>query len=335
MTKITEHERVEFEKEQIKNKVSILIVCYNDFNLIEVLYDDIHSQNHPDIETIWVLNGKNKRSKEFLEEKNEITVEPEKNTWYSGGNNLAASVSSGEFLFVLNADTRIEQNTIEELVKSAKKTDAAVYVPKTMCEPSRKTIDSIGKSISAAGWVGRIGAGERDNGQYDMPLIVPAFDGAAFMIRRSVVEEIGFFDTRFTVFEETNDLSFRLYGSGYRIVTVPNSVVYHYGGKSYESTISRSETFQYYGTKNDIITIFKNFNLLYLLFVLPVHIIWPLRAAFYLSINKEPRLGFMRIKGLVSGLLLGMKSINRNLTLRQQYDIIFNLPERIHSNHSE
>lgn len=335
MIKKPKYENVRFEKKQIQEKVSILVVCYNDFDLIKDLYDDIRDQSYSAVETIWVLNDKDKNSKEFLKEKNEIIVQPENNCWYSGGNNLAASKSSGEYLLVLNPDTRIEQNSIEELVKSAKMTEAAVYVPKTMCEPNRKIIDSIGKSISIGGWVGRIGAGERDKGQYDMPLIVPAFDGAAFMIRRSVVEEIGFFDNRFNVFEETNDLSFRLYGSDYRIVTVPNSLVYHYGGKSYNNTLSRSKKFQYYGTRNDIIAIFKNFNWLFLLFVLPIHIIWPLRAVSYLFINKEFELGIMRIKGLIAGLLLGVKSINGNFTLEQQYNIIFNLPTRLHSNRSE
>jgi GT2 family glycosyltransferase len=61
----------------------------------------------------------------------------------------------------------------------------------------------------------------------NQPKSVCSVSGAAFVISRSVFEEIGGFDERFFLYAEDNDLSWRAQLAGYRCLYVPEAVVHH------------------------------------------------------------------------------------------------------------
>ena len=98
---------------------------------------------------------------------------------------------------------------------------------------------------------------EMDEGQYDTGRdIFWALRGAMF-VRMSAIERTGLMDEAFSMHMEEIDLCWRLHLAGYRIVSVPESLVYHWGGFSLEA-----ETFQrlYLKHRNSFIMMLKNWS---------------------------------------------------------------------------
>jgi GT2 family glycosyltransferase len=62
--------------------------------------------------------------------------------------------------------------------------------------------------------------------------------GAFSIIRRDVLERVGFFDERFFLYYEEVDLCLRIKAAGYRVVYWPQLKVVHLGGES-SKTVSR------------------------------------------------------------------------------------------------
>jgi GT2 family glycosyltransferase len=103
------------------------------------------------------------------------------------------------------------------------------------------------------------GNGEIDAGQYDSTEEIFSARGAAMIVRRSVLDEVGAFDSLFFMRCEDIDLSWRIRLRGYKVVLVPTSVVYHAGGSA-TSEIPSSKVL-FYGTKNQIMMLLKNYSL--------------------------------------------------------------------------
>src|SRR5258708_2880077 len=79
----------------------------------------------------------------------------------------------------------------------------------------------------------------RMNGRYsrtlyaaDKPFPVDHPLGAAFMIRREVIEQIGLLDEQFYMYCEEVDWSIRIHSAGWKIYMVPSACITHLEGKS-------------------------------------------------------------------------------------------------------
>jgi len=99
--------------------------------------------------------------------------------------------------------------------------------------------------------------------------------GAAVLFRAEALNKVGLFDERFWMYNEDQDLGWRLWLSGYKIVLAPAALVYH----RYE--FSRSISKYYYMDRNRILAILKNYHWLTLLLIIPAGIIMELGLAFF------------------------------------------------------
>jgi GT2 family glycosyltransferase len=60
---------------------------------------------------------------------------------------------------------------------------------------------------------------------------VEAVSGSCMMIRKALVEEIGYLDEKFFAYQEDADFCFRAREAGWRVFYVPQAQVFHYGGE--------------------------------------------------------------------------------------------------------
>ena len=65
------------------------------------------------------------------------------------------------------------------------------------------------------------------------PKEVAYISGADLMIKRSVLDECGSFDSDFFMYFEETELCYRIKKAGYKIMSVPSSEIIHLTGKSY------------------------------------------------------------------------------------------------------
>lgn len=164
------------------------------------------------------------------------------NLGFAEGNNLLikqALNKKHEYICLLNNDTRVEPNFLEELVKLAElKPNIGAVGGKIFYERGYElnTNKVSGKpTIWYAGgflpqwqiYPDNRGNGEIDNGQYDNPELIDFITGCLFLIKSSVLRKVGLFDPRFYHSLEDVDLSKRITKAGYELWYCPSALIWH------------------------------------------------------------------------------------------------------------
>lgn len=210
-------------------KASIVIVNWNGRQHLEDCLNSLTKQTYANYEIIVVDNASEDDSVPFIK-KNFPTVRiihnPE-NIGFAEGSNIGIRASTGEYIVLLNNDTSVEPNWLEELVKAVDKDEKiGACMSKILLFDRRNVINSSGGEIHYLGFAWASDYGTRDNGQFKEREIAFA-SGAAMLIKRQVLNKVGLFDPAYHMYYEDVDLGWRIRLAGYKIVFVPSSVVYH------------------------------------------------------------------------------------------------------------
>lgn len=112
----------------------------------------------------------------------------------------------------------------------------------------RRHIQTVGDLFDPTLNVYLIGSNEKDNGQYDRMCEISFACGAALIVRRSLIERIGLFDPNFFWYHDDSDLSWRARLAGFKVVSVPSSIVYHKGRGTSAHTLKRKQEILFYLT---------------------------------------------------------------------------------------
>lgn len=182
------------------------------------------------------------------------------NLGYAGGNNLGiryALEQNADYIWLLNNDTIIDTKALDELMGAA-----AIYPESGMIgskilyysEPS--VINYAGGRIDAdLGLSEHIGIYERDNHQFDVLSETGYITGCSLLVKRSVVERIGYMDESYFLYFEESDWCLKAKTHGFSLLYVPASIVYH---KESVSTRKVSGATTYYMTRNRLFFISRN-----------------------------------------------------------------------------
>ena len=248
------------------NMVSIIIPNYNGgdllYNCINSIYKNISIK---DFEIIVVDNGSTDNSINRVKSnfQNVEIISSNSNLGYSGGCNLGATHASGKYLLFLNNDTEHSNEWIEKLVHFLdSNSKIAAVQPKILNIHNKKLFDYAG---GAGGFIdkfcfpfvqGRIfHTLEEDHNQYNNPSRIFWASGAAFMIRSNIFKTLEGFDKVYFAYMEEIDLCWRAQAMGYKIYSVPDSFVYHYGKQTIKENTIKSH---YLNHRNSWILFFKN-----------------------------------------------------------------------------
>ena len=246
--------------------ISIIIPNYNGgdllYNCIDSIYKNISIK---DFEIIVVDNGSTDNSINRVKSnfQNVEIISSNSNLGYSGGCNLGATHASGKYLLFLNNDTEHSNEWIEKLVYFLdSNSKIAAVQPKILNIHNKKLFDYAG---GAGGFIdkfcfpfvqGRIfHTLEEDHNQYNNPSRIFWASGAAFMIRSNIFKTLEGFDKVYFSYMEEIDLCWRAQAMGYKIYSVPDSFVYHYGKQTIKENTIKSH---YLNHRNSWILFFKN-----------------------------------------------------------------------------
>ena len=242
--------------------VFVVIVNYNGREHINDCLESLQKVDYPNFKVVISDNGSTDGSVELIKGKYPFVkiIENGTNLGYGKGNNVGIKYAlehGADYVFLLNLDTIVEPDFLTRLVDTCQ-ADPSIGVcgPKVMNFPSQKVIQSLGGTYKL--WKGiprRIGKDEADRGQYKEPSEVDWIHGCAMMIKREVFEKIGLFDERFFLFYEETDFCCQAAKNGFKIVAVPQSVIYH---KYRVSTGFLNRLFVYYYTRNALLCMRKN-----------------------------------------------------------------------------
>jgi GT2 family glycosyltransferase len=224
--------------------VSIITVNFNQTEVTCALLDSIRRQDYRNVEIFVVDNGSRENpALVFLEKYPEVKfIRSEQNLGFAGGNNLAVKQAKGDFIFFVNNDAELTGGCIERLLALfGQVPDLGIVSPLICYAPSVERTDSYkndkkGGIIQYAGmtWVnpltGRnktIGNKEMDKGQFIEPQPTAYAHGAAMMISRRVLEQVGLMDEGFFLYYEELDWCERIRRAGFSVWVEPHACVYH------------------------------------------------------------------------------------------------------------
>jgi GT2 family glycosyltransferase len=224
------------DKQQIREtdkavypKVSIITIDYNELDNLKRSLPSFLAQDYPSFEIIVVDNGSRDGSPAFIE-----TTFPDVkviaaggNRGFSGANNLGAQHATGEYLVFINPDTTVAPDWLYGLLEALQDPEIGIATSKILIMAQPDKINTCGNDVHYTGY-GYLRGWSQPADSMNTPERVFSVSGAAFMIRRSLFEQLGGFDDNFNpIYVEDTDLSWRAQLAGYVCVYVPSSVVYH------------------------------------------------------------------------------------------------------------
>jgi GT2 family glycosyltransferase len=234
------------------DKVSIITVNFNQTEVTCALLESLRQLTYPNFEVIIVDNGSVKDNPEPIAARYPEfkLIKSPVNLGFAGGNNLGVKSAEGDFLMFLNNDTEVDPGFLEPLVaklESDKK--IGMVSPKIRFHHTPDTIQYAGYTpLSKITLRQRlIGFREKDTGQYDQGSETFSIHGAAMMIPRRVIDEVGIMAEMFFLYYEEHDWAMRVKKAGYTIHYVPQSLVLH---KESISTGKESPLKAYYINRN-------------------------------------------------------------------------------------
>lgn len=238
------------------------------------------------LEIIVVDNGSTDGSLEFLK-KNYPKVQIftfSENRGFSAAVNLGIKGAQGRYIALLNNDTEVDKNWLQNLVIEAEKSDAKTmsFASKMVNFYQRDLLDSCGDGYTWYGRAYKRGLKQKDKGQFDKKEFIFGACAGAALYKKELFEKIGSFDEDFFAFNEDVDLSFRAQLAGFKCLYVPQAIVHHIKGG-----FSDNSTAFFLGVKNTLNVVVKNWPAKFILLNLP-KIIYAQARIFFASL----KLGF-------------------------------------------
>ncbi|MBU4284677.1 glycosyltransferase [Patescibacteria group bacterium] len=248
--------------------ISIIILTFNSKKYIEDCLQSVLEQTYENIEIVVVDNNSKDRSVEIVRKilreykrgqsafanlpagKAGATADRvilnNKNFGYAEGNNVGIRESRGEYIILLNVDTILDKDFVQEIAGSFEKdskigsVQGKVYQLNNNHPPvseARKTkiIDTFGFTVFKSGRIIDAGQGTEDIDQYSSTgsglRKVFGVNGVAPAYRRIALNDIKlkdeYLDKDFFCYCEDVDLAWRLNWRGWLVVFNPNAVVWH------------------------------------------------------------------------------------------------------------
>jgi len=156
----------------------------------------------------------------------------EMNLGFSGGFNAGlrhALEDGAEYLLVLNNDTVVAPNLLDELMAHSAASDVGMLAPKIYYSNDPGRIWSVGGRRSWWNYeMIDTGNGQHDRGQWEQVLERDYLVGCAILLKRELLEQVGLFDERFSpIYYEDVDLCLRARSAGFRLLLVPSAKLWH------------------------------------------------------------------------------------------------------------
>lgn len=254
--------------------VSVIIVNWNGLHFLKDCLPHLYKSSYKNFEVILVDNGSKDGSIEFVKKNyhNIIIVQNSVNKGFAEANNQGYKKAKGEFILLLNNDTKVSRNFMEPLIHALQNDKWLGGVQsKILSMDNPKLLDSVASFFTSTGMLYHYGYHQKDSKKYSKRIYTYTAKGACLMLKREVVEKVGLFDSRFFAYFEESDLCHRIWLSGYKVEYIPESIIHHKIGGT--SNSMQNSFIQFHSFKNRINSYIKNLGVYQLMLVLPVHLV--------------------------------------------------------------
>jgi GT2 family glycosyltransferase len=212
--------------------VSVVVVNYNGGERLTRCVQSLLTDAYPAQEVLVVDNASTDGSLDGLAKLattgHALTiVRSDRNLGYAGGVDLALPRTRGTYLAALNMDLEVTPGWLQPLVEFLETHPEVGAVNPLITIADGSGVNAAGQDIHVTGlgfnrWLGR-----RLNDVPRAPTRVSGLHGAAFLIRRSLLERIGGMDSSGFLYHEDVNLSWLVRLAGVDLYCVPASLVRH------------------------------------------------------------------------------------------------------------
>lgn len=228
--------------------VSVSIVNYRSTALLVDCLESLYTQaGKATFDVTVVENGSKDGSAETIraEFPQVNLIELKSNTGYTHPMNEGLKAGGGRYLMQLNPDTLLQPGLLDGLLDFMEShPEAGICTPKVLNRDG--TLQKQCRRSAARPWdvityftgLSRLFPRSRLLGRYlitycgeDELHEAEAVSGSCMLIRRSVIDQIGYLDEMFFAYQEDSDFCFRARKAGWKIFYVPTVQLVHFGGQ--------------------------------------------------------------------------------------------------------
>jgi len=230
-------------------KLSVVIVNYNVKHFIEqCLFSVLKASENIACEVFIVDNNSVDGSVTLIQEKfPQVNLIVNKiNTGFSVANNQALKIAKGEYVLLLNPDTVVQEDTFSKILAFMDTHPEAGGLGVKMLDgqgnfapESKRGLPTPEVAFYKMFGFARLFPKSKRFGKYHLTYMsedelseIDVMSGAFMLIRKTVLDKIGFLDETFFMYGEDIDLSYRIKLAGYKNYYFPDTQIIHYKGES-------------------------------------------------------------------------------------------------------
>ena len=294
-------------------KTTVVIPNYNGIDYLRDCLESLKECSYEDFKVIVVDNGSTDGSADMVRKSfPEYTlIGLTSNTGFAYAVNRGIEAADTEYVLLLNNDTKVRQHFVSNLEK-ALDSDERIFSASarmlSMADPD--IMDGAGDYYCALGWAYAYAKGRPASKAGKARRIFSSCAGAA-IYRKSILDEIGYFDEAHFAYLEDVDIGYRARIKGYVNVYEPTAEVLH-AGSGYSG--SRYNEFKVkLSSRNSTYLICKNMPILQQLVNLPFLMTgFGIKTVFFVLKGY----GKVYIRGLLEGISLGYSKSGRDKKVR-------------------
>jgi GT2 family glycosyltransferase len=253
--------------------VAVVVVTWNARGYVAACLESLRGLQRAPMEVLVVDNASTDGTVALVRDRfPEVRrIEAGANLGFCRANNLGIRSTRAPSVLVLNPDTRLEPDFLEQLLPAFEDPAVGIACGK-MFRFDGETLDSCGQLLGRSRQPVDRGYGRADRGRFEQEEPVFGACGAAALYRRAMLDAIAdpgdvYFDEAFFAFYEDLDLAWRAQRLGWKARYRPNAVGYHARGgtarggrirRRLAAMLSRSPEIRFHIAKNRYLTILRN-----------------------------------------------------------------------------
>lgn len=161
---------------------------------------------------------------------------------FSTNNNLVLQQGTGRYLMLLNDDTLLRNDALDQMVAFMDQNPQAGAAGAFLFNPDNSFQAAFARFprpiteglLPTAIWSYKF------QRQMTVPFAVDTVCGAAMIVRREAVEQVGLLDTDFDpIYSEEVEWCYRIKQAGWKIYTIPQAQIVHYGSQTMNRVVPR------------------------------------------------------------------------------------------------
>ncbi len=229
--------------------ISVVIVNYNVSSFLEqALLTLKDALKDIDAEVFVVDNASSDDSVEMVREKYPwvTLIVNDRNVGFAKGNNIALRRVAGKYVLLLNPDTVLRRNTVKNMISFLEEHPEAGLAGCKVINPDgslqlacRRGFPTPGGAFFKLSGLSGLFPNSKTFGSYNLTYLDPdtvtevdAVSGSFMIMRRDVIDKIGYLDEDFFMYGEDLDFCYRIKEAGWKIYYVPTTEIIHFKGES-------------------------------------------------------------------------------------------------------